>query len=147
MMDRSGIEKILPHRYPMLLLDEVENVDGEARGKYKVRGDEFFLDGHFPSMKIVPGVILCEILAQSACTLLDKKVSDGMFPVYTGLEKVRFKSPVLPGDTFSTKCRIVKAKGPFYFLEGVGEVDGKEVVSASFSFALVPGKSVCSRRS
>ena len=71
MMDREGIMGILPHRNSMLLLDEVERIGDEAHGKYHVKGTEFFLDGHFPSAPIVPGVILCEILAQSACILLD----------------------------------------------------------------------------
>ena len=146
-MNRNELMEILPHRNSMLLLDEAYEEDGYAHGIYTIKGDEFFLDGHFPGFPIVPGVILCEILAQSTAVLLKDRMQEGKVCLYAGLDKVRFKSPVLPGDTFSTKCRIVKAKGPFYFLEGVGEVDGKEVVSASFSFALVPGESVCSRRS
>ena len=65
-MNREEIMTILPHRDNMLLLDDVENRDGTAVGHYTVRGDEFFLKGHFPDTPIVPGVILCEILAQSA---------------------------------------------------------------------------------
>lgn len=72
-MNRAEIMEILPHRDAMLLLDEVENKDGTAIGRYTVRGDEFFLQGHFPGNPIVPGVILCEILAQSACVLMQDK--------------------------------------------------------------------------
>ena len=70
---------------------------------YRIKGDEFFLDGHFPGNPIVPGVILCEILAQSACCLIDREKSEGKISVYAGLDKVRFKSPVFPGDEFRTK--------------------------------------------
>ena len=146
-MDREGIMKILPHRNSMLLLDEVEK-DGEyAHGKYIVKGSEFFLDGHFPSAPIVPGVILCEIMAQSACILLDGTIGSDKLPVYAGLDKVRFKSPVRPGDTFETKCRITRSMGPFFFGEGEGYVDGKLCISASFSFCITDKESVCSPKS
>ena len=135
-MQREEIKKILPHREPMLLLDDVEQADGAAIGHYRVRGDEFFLQGHFPDNPIVPGVILCEILAQSACVLLEDQIPEGKLPVYTGLDKVRFRSPVRPGDTIETRCTIKKAKHPFYFAEGTASVNGKICVSADFSFAV-----------
>ena len=136
-MDQEQIKTILPHRDNMLLLDSVER-DGEfARGQYHVRGDEFFLKGHFPDAPVVPGVILCEILAQSTCVLLADEMKKGGMPMYTGLNNVRFKSPVKPGDTFSTECRITKARGPFYFAEGKGYVGDRLCVKAEFSFAVV----------
>lgn len=92
-MNRDEIMKILPHRDDMLLLDEVEKVDGTAIGHYTVRGDEFFLRGHFPGNPIVPGVILCEIMAQSACVLMEDSIKEGQIPVYTGLNNVKFRSP------------------------------------------------------
>lgn len=91
-MNRSEIMNILPHRDAMLLLDDVENREGTAIGHYTVRGDEFFLQGHFPGNPIVPGVILCEILAQSACVLMKDVLTDGQLPVYTGLNNVKFQS-------------------------------------------------------
>ncbi len=135
-MHREEIMKVLPHRDSMLLLDDVENKDGVALGHYTVRGDEFFLQGHFPNRPIVPGVILCEILAQSACVLLQDAMKQGELPVYTGLDHVRFRAPVLPGDTVETQCRIKRAKPPFYFGEGTVVVDGRLCVSAEFSFAI-----------
>ena len=136
-MTREEIKNIVPHRDPMLLLDDVEKTDGTAVGHYKVKGDEFFLQGHFPNNPIVPGVILCEILAQSACVLMADVMMDGKLPVYTGLNNVKFRNPVRPGDTVETKCSIKRAKHPFYFAEGTVNVDGKVYVSAEFSFAIV----------
>ena len=135
-MNREEIMKILPHRDAMLLLDEVENKEGTAIGHYTVRGDEFFLQGHFPGNPIVPGVILCEILAQSACVLMREAMDGGKLPVYTGLDHVRFRAPVRPGDRIETQCRIKRAKHPFYFAEGTVSVDGRLCVSADFSFEI-----------
>lgn len=135
-MEREEIMQILPHRSHMLLVDDVTEIDGTAVGHYHVRGVEFFLQGHFPENPIVPGVILCEILAQSACVLLKDQMTEGKLPVYTGLNNVKFRSPVRPGDTVETRCHIKRAKHPFYFAEGTVTVDGKLCVSAEFSFAI-----------
>ncbi len=136
-MDRNEIMTILPHRDNMLLADEVELKDDKAYGKYHVRGDEWFLKGHFPGNPVVPGVILCEILAQSGCLLIAEELKKGATPFFTGLDKVKFKQSVKPGDTIETECALVKSKPPFYFAEGKATVDGKLCVRAEFSFALV----------
>ena len=137
-MNREELKNILPHRNSMLLLDEAfVDEEGAAHGKLTIRGDEFFLDGHFPGNPIVPGVILCEILAQSACVLLGDQMMDGKLPMYTGLNNVKFRSPVKPGDTFETKCRITRVKHPFYFASGEGYVGDRLCLKAEFSFAIV----------
>lgn len=136
-MNQEEIKAILPHRDCMLLVDEAVHKGDAAYGKYLVRGDEWFLQGHFPGNPIVPGVILCEILAQSACVLLSGEMMAGLIPMYTGLDKVRFKSPVRPGDLFETECRITKAKPPFYFAEGYGHVGDRICIKAEFSFAIM----------
>ena len=135
-MEREELMDILPHRDGMLLLDGAEREGDEARGRYLVRGDEWFLRGHFPGNPIVPGVVLCEILAQSACVLLSGEMDAEKTPMYTGIDRARFHSPVRPGDTFETRCRLKRVKKPFYFAEGEGYVGEKLCVKAEFSFAL-----------
>ena len=140
-MKKEELMSILPHRNQMLLLDEAVAENGVAKGKQTITGDEFFLDGHFPGNPIGPGVILCEILAQSACVLLiDEAQGKKVSTLFTGLDKVKFKNPVKPGDTFETEVSITKSKGVFYWASGKGYVDGKLCVSAEFSFAVIPEK-------
>ena len=135
-MNKDEIMRVLPHRANMLLLDDAESMEGGAVGHYTVRGDEFFLKGHFPGNPIVPGVILCEILAQSACVLLKEVIREGQLAVYTGLNNVKFRSSVKPGDRIETRCRVKRVKHPFYFFEGTATVDGRRCVSAEFSVAI-----------
>lgn len=135
-MDREELMKILPHREPMLLLDTAIQRGDLAVGWYFVRGTEFFLQGHFPGNPIVPGVILCEILAQTACVLVKDAAGKGKVPLYTGMDRVRFRSPVYPGDTVRAVCQIVRTKVPFYFARGTINVGEKVCVSAEFSFAI-----------
>jgi len=138
-MNREEIKKILPHREPMLLLDEVERQeDGSATGYYRVRGDEFFLQGHFPDNPIVPGVIQCEMMAQSACVLFaDQMKKPGVLPVYTGLDKVRFKGMIRPGDLIQIRVTTERSRHPLYQLHGELFVDGKKCMSGDFSVAIV----------
>lgn len=136
-MNQEEIKNILPHRDNMLLIDEAELRDGVAYAKKKIKPDEWFLKGHFPGNPVVPGVILCEILAQSSCVLLKSQMNEDITPYFTGLDNVRFKNIVKPDDVFEVECTITKSKGIFYWASGKGFVRGKLCVSAEFSFALV----------
>ena len=136
-MNVSELERILPHRKPMLLLDEAEKTgDNTGISHCTIKGDEFFLMGHFPGKPVVPGVILCEMLAQT-CGVILADETDGKTPFFTSIEKIRFKNPVLPGDTIEFQCEITKSKKPFYFAEGKGFVGGKLCIEGNISFALI----------
>ena len=116
-MNKEQIKEFLPHREPMLLVDEMsvdENNIGHA--KYYVTGEEFFLKGHFPGHPVVPGVILCEIMAQSSGLLLGDEIK-GKQTHYTGIDNVRFKTPVVPGDTVEVTTEIVARKAKLIFVK------------------------------
>ena len=136
-MNREEIKNIIPHRDNMLLVDKAELIDeNHTVGEYTVKGDEFFLKGHFPGNPVVPGVILCEILAQTSCVLLGDRAA-GKTPYFAAMNNVRFKEKVVPGDTIKTECCLNKVRGPFFFASGKGYVNEKLAVSADFSFALM----------
>ena len=145
-MTQDEIKQILPHRDNMLLLDEAYQEDEYAHGIFHIKEDAWFLKGHFPGAPVVPGVILCEILAQSVCVLLADKMEQGKMPMYTGLNNVKFRSPVKPGDVFETKCRITRSKGPFFFAEGEGRVGDRLCIKAEFSFAITENE-ICFQKS
>lgn len=138
-MKREDIKNILPHREPMLLVDEV-TLDGEyAHAVYNVRGDEFFLQGHFPEYPVVPGVILCEIMAQSSCMLLVEELVNRT-PFYAGIDKVRFKRQVRPGDKLDITTRILQRKGLMFVVEAEIRVSGDLCTKGQLTFVLVDNK-------
>lgn len=139
-MNREELKEILPHREPMLLVDEAyKNEDGTSTGRYTVRGDEFFLQGHFPGNPIVPGVILCEMASQSSCVVMADDVK-GKTPLFAGMNNVKFKNPVRVGDTVEFTCELTRSMGPFRFIKAVGRNNGKIAMSGEFSFALIDGE-------
>ena len=138
-MNRDEIMKIIPHRDEMLLLDSVElDEDGAARGSYTVRGDEWFLRGHFPGNPVVPGVVLCEIVAQASCVLIRDEIQ-GRTPYYAGIDKVRFRQMVRPGDTLAVSARLVRSKMNVYVVSGEAKVNDRLAVSGEFTFILAQG--------
>ena len=137
-MNREEIQNILPHRNSMLLLDEAWlNEAGEACGSYAVRGDEWFFDGHFPGNPVMPGVVQCEIIAQASCLLFADALC-GKTAYYAGIDKVRFKNPVRPGDVCEITAKLNDKKGPLYFCSAKLEVGGKLCCKGELTFALVP---------
>lgn len=136
-MNKDELKEYLPHREPMLLVDEIEiDADGICHAKYLVKEDEFFCRGHFPGNPIVPGVIQCEIMAQS-CALLVKDEIKGKTTLYTGIDNLRFKHVVKPGDLCEVTAWLKGRRGPMFFCEAVLMVDGLLCCKGDLSFALV----------
>jgi 3-hydroxyacyl-[acyl-carrier-protein] dehydratase len=126
----------------MLLIDEVNLTEDDGQkasvASYHVRGDEYFLQGHFPQNPVVPGVILCEMMGQSSCALI-MDAAKGSMPYFTGLNKVKFRQKVLPGDTIKFRSILLKSRPPFYFVKSEGYVGEKLCASGELSFALLKG--------
>ena len=137
LMTREELKEFLPHREPMLLIDEVTIDDeGVCHALYRIKDDEFFCQGHFPGNPVVPGVIQCEIMAQS-CALLVKDDLKGKTTLYTGRDDVRFKHIVKPGDLCEITARLKSKRGPMVFCEAELSVGGVLCCKGSLSFALV----------
>lgn len=139
-MKREEIKSFLPHREPMLLVDEVAEAEGLATARFRVTGEEFFLQGHFPGYPVVPGVILCEIMAQSCCILIREELEQGRTPLYIGIEHVRFRQQVRPGDTIVTEGRITQRHGLTFFVEAASSVEGRLACSGRLIFTLIDNK-------
>lgn len=138
-MDREEFKKLVRHREPMLLVDKAEKLGDIVVAEYKVTGEEPFLQGHFPDNPIVPGVILCEMMAQPAI-LLSYEMLKGRIPLFAGMTNVRFKKTVRPGDTVVTKSRMIAKKENYVVVEAKATVDGKVCCTATQSFILVEEK-------
>ncbi len=137
MIDAAGIEKIIPHRGHMRLIDEIREFN-ETSGvgiKY-VRDDEFWCAGHFPGKPIMPGVLQVEALAQTACFIALKKlgaVDGNTLGYFTTMEKIKFSHMVMPGDTLELHVELLMSKMRLYKFHGIAMVGGKKVAEATFS--------------
>ena len=135
-MNRQEIMTRIPHRPPMLLVDESE-WDGDCVvSRYTVKEDEFFTQGHFPGNPVVPGVILCEMMAQSCALLLGDEIKTKR-PLYTGIDNVRFRYQVRPGDTIVLRSTITERRQSLIFAKAEAKVDGKLCCRGNLSFALI----------
>ena len=141
MRNIKEIREILPHRYPMLLIDRVLEMDIEekmyVKGYKNLSANEAFFQGHYPEEPIMPGVLQIEALAQAgAVAILSMEKFKGKTPLFAGTNKVRFKNKVVPGDRLDLYCEIVKIKGPIGIGKGIASVDGKTVCEAEILFAI-----------
>ena len=136
-MTKEELKEYLPHRDPMLLVDEIDiDADGVCHAKYLVKENEYFCSGHFPGNPIVPGVIQCEIMAQS-CALLVKDEIQGKTTLYTGIDKVRFKNIVKPGDLCEITARLKDRRSYIFYCQAELRVNGNLCCKGELSFALV----------
>jgi 3-hydroxyacyl-[acyl-carrier-protein] dehydratase len=133
-LDIGGLLKILPHRYPMLLLDRVLEIQRAKRvvAIKNVTINEAFFQGHFPGFPIMPGVLIVEAMAQAGAALLFTEVTerDDKLLVFTGIERARFRRPVTPGDQLRIEVDVLAFRGTAGRLQGKAYVDGKLVCEA-----------------
>ncbi|MHC5267641.1 3-hydroxyacyl-ACP dehydratase FabZ [Enterococcus sp. LJL98] len=133
------IKEIIPHRYPMLLIDRVEElVDGEkVIAKKNVTINEPFFQGHFPHEPVMPGVLIVEAMAQAgAVALLSLEQFKGQTAYFGGIDKAKFRQKVTPGDTLILEVEIIKVKASAGIGKGVARVDGKKVAEAELTFMI-----------
>ncbi len=140
MLNKDQIKEIIPQREPFLMIDEVEcYVPGESCTAYKnVSIDEPYFKGHFPGNPIMPGVLIVESLAQTgAVAILSQEENKGRNALFGGVDKLKFKKQVVPGDRLKLEVKIIKRKGPIGVGEAIATVDGKIAVKGELTFAIV----------
>lgn len=140
MLNKEEIKNIIPQREPFLMIDEVEEyVPGESAIAYKnVNVEEWYFKGHFPGNPIMPGVLITESLAQTgAVAILSMDENKGKNALFGGIDKMKFKRKVVPGDRLKLEVKIIKRKGPIGVGEAIATVDEKIVAKGELTFALV----------
>jgi len=139
LLDRSAIEAILPHRDPFLLIDEVVELEPGLRvvARKLVRPDEWYLTGHFPGRPIMPGVLIVEAMAQTgAVAVLSEEENRGRLALFAGIDGVRFKRIVEPGDELELTCDLEKVRGPIGKGRAEARVEGELAARGTLTFAV-----------
>lgn len=139
MLDREAVKAIIPHREPFLLVDRVLSLEPgvSAAGELDITADMFWVPGHFPEYAVMPGVLIVEALAQvGAVALLSLPENAGKLAFFAGIDKVRFKRQVVPGDTLRLECEISKARASIGFGEARALVGDELACAGTLMFAI-----------
>ncbi len=142
MHDIREILEVMPHRYPLLLVDRIEELgESRVRAIKNVTFNEPFFQGHFPGTPVMPGVLVVEAMAQAGGFLLlhslDAGARDGKLVYFAGIDRCRFRRPVVPGDRLELDVEIVAVRRTFAKLRGTARVDGNVVAEAELACAMV----------
>ena len=138
-LNSDEIQKILPHRYPFLLVDRITECEPgkSAKGIKCVSANEQQFVGHFPGRQVMPGVLIIEALAQTgAVALLSEEKNRGRIALFGGIKSAKFKRQVIPGDVLELSCEIIASKGPVGIGKAEAYVGGQLAVSAELTFAI-----------
>jgi 3-hydroxyacyl-[acyl-carrier-protein] dehydratase len=139
-MENIDIQKILPHRYPFLLVDRILEIEEgkKAIGLKNVTINEPFFQGHFPGQPIMPGVLIVEAMAQvGAVAILSMEEHKGKIAVFTGIEKMKFRKQVVPGDTLMIESELIAIKHGMGKARVSAKVDGKIAAAGEIMFAIL----------
>ena len=145
-LDKKEILELLPHREPMLLIDELYDIEklSSATAIVYVKRDSFFVQGHFPENPVMPGVLIVEAFGQAAAALtahgLDKETYDNKLVFLMGIEKARFRNPVIPDCKLELKIVAIRTHGRVWKYKGDAFVDGKKMADAQWSATIVDKK-------
>ena len=145
-LSKEDIINLLPHREPMLLIDELSEIDklSSATALVKVRKDSFFVQGHFPQNPVMPGVLIVESFGQAAAALtahgLDKSTYENKLVFLMGVEKARFRIPVIPDCDLILKIEAIRSHGRVWKYKGEAFVDDKKMADAIWSATIVDRK-------
>ena len=145
-LDKKEIISLLPHREPMLLINELRNIKKllSASAIVNVKSDSFFVQGHFPGNPVMPGVLIVEAFGQAAAALtahgLDKETYDNKLVFLMGIEKARFRNPVIPDCKLELKIEAIRTHGRVWKYKGDAFVDGKKMADAQWSATIVDKK-------
>lgn len=134
----NDIQKIIPHRYPILLVDRIESIEGnKVIGTKCISANEMQFLGHFPEKHIMPGVLQLEALAQTvAVMLLSKEENKGKIGLFAGIDKARFKRQVIPGDVLRLEAEVIRERMGIAWVKAVASVDGEVALTAEMMFAV-----------